>query len=105
MGFESLGQSRRQIQWNRVIQYLLAVLLAMNAIGLTVHSIPSGGLMFLAAGLALPQVRKYIESVSPIVFSPVVIAGTFATLIVLAGVVLLPVVDLSQVPDYLVPFQ
>jgi len=86
-------------------QYILGILLVINSIGLFTYSMGSGSLMVLAGLLIFPQVQDAIEQWTNITFNPLVLAGVVGILFVGSSALLLTTVDLSQAPDFLVPFE
>lgn len=87
------------------LQYLVGILLVINGIGLFTYSIGSGALMILAGLLVFPQVQDAIEQQADITLSPLVLVGAIGVLFVGSSALLLTAVDISQAPDFLVPFE
>ncbi|QLH82143.1 hypothetical protein [Halosimplex pelagicum] len=86
-------------------QYLLGILLVINGIGLFTYSIGSGVFMVLAGLLVFPKVQDAIERHADTNLHPLVLAGAIGILFVASSALLLTAVDLSQAPDFLVPFE
>jgi len=87
------------------LQNLVALLLLMNAIGLMTYSIGSGVLMILAALLVFPRIQTAIDEHTSITLHPLLLIALFGILFVSSSALLLTVVDMSQAPDFLKPFQ
>jgi hypothetical protein len=87
------------------VQSILGLLFLVNAIGLFTYSIGSGALMTMAGLLIFPQIRNIIESKADISLHPLMLAGIIGFLFVGSSALLLTAVDLSQAPDFLVPFE
>lgn len=87
------------------LQDLVGVFLVINAIGLMTYSIGSGVLMMLAALLVFPRVQAAINQHTSITLHPLLLIAVFGILFVSSSALLLAVVDMSQAPDFLKPFE
>lgn len=86
------------------LQYLVGVLLIINSIGLFTYSVESGILMLCAGLLVLPRIQTMVEQQVDVTLSPLVLIGIVGALFIGSSAFLFTAVDLSQAPDFLVPF-
>lgn len=87
------------------LQYLIGLLLVINGIGLFTYSIASGALMVVAGLLALPRIQDAIEKQTGVTLHPLMLLGIIGLLFVASSALLLTAVDISEAPDFLVPFE
>lgn len=87
------------------LQYLISIVLIVNGIGLFTYSIASGALMVGAGLLAFPRIQDILEEQAGIILHPLVLLGIIGFLFVASSAFLLTAVDISEAPDFLVPFE